>query len=147
MAPVVPAVDVVAVAPTAFLGFRPTLAFGKSIGIVDFQIHAGAEMETRPKAHVRPLGGFNVTVDVDENVSVFTEGNLYMGGLTFQDGDTFRFNTASFGLKFYPKVRGESGNMEVNIGASLPVAANYWMYHFGAIMAQVVYYMPGPDEK
>jgi len=126
----------------AFLGLRPQLGLGKQWGPIDVQMQIGPDLELRSIMGLRLIGGANVTYRAAENVAVFGETNINMKNLAWDQGGSFRFNVMSFGLKFYPGSGGAgSGDMEVNLGASVPYTTNYWMYHFGSIMVQVNYYM------
>lgn len=126
----------------AFLGLRPQLAAGKKFGdMVDLQVQAGVDLDTRPGAGVPIIGGANLTIHAADNVGVFAETQAYM---KFINGGPlgslpYRFNTSSFGLRFLPTL--DTGDLEVNIGASVPYTSNYWMFHFGSIMLQVNYFL------
>jgi hypothetical protein len=125
-----------------FMGIRPQLGFGKKIGKLDLQLQLGADFELRKFASPRLLSGVNATYHAADQVSVFAETSLYMRNFNAKDFETFRFNLMSFGMKFYPEFKGiEKRAMEINVGASIPYTSAYWMYHFGAISAQVNYYM------
>lgn len=124
----------------AFAAVRPQIAAGKRFGDFDVQAQAGVEVETRPSAGVRVIGGANATYNASDILSMFAETQLYMGHLNWSEGP-FRFNLAGFGMKFYPKIEGiDHKDIEVQIGASVPYTSNYWRYHFGAIQSQVNYY-------
>lgn len=126
----------------AFLGLRPQLAIGKKFGNLDLQAQGGVEIDSRGNAPMKGIGGANLSYRANDNISAFLETSLYMKSVNWQDGGSFRFNLATFGLKFYPLVGDlDLGQVEVNVGASVPYTANYWMYHYGSIMAQVNYYM------
>lgn len=132
----------------AFLSFRPQLAFGKKFGLLELQAQAGVDLEVRSDAAPRILAGVNGTYNASDKVAIFLETNIHMRLSQYPSstGDNnnllYRFNVASFGLKFYPRVTGlEKRAMEVNVGASVPYTTNYWMFHFGSIMGQVNYYM------
>ncbi len=48
----------------------------------------------------------------------------------------------SFGMKFYPGFKGiKPRSLEINVGANIPYTSSYWMFHFGAVSAQVSYYL------
>jgi hypothetical protein len=126
----------------AFLAFQPQIAFGKQIGIVDLQAQAGVKLDTRKRAAVAVVGGMNTTIRANDSVSIFMETSLNMKNLASQDAGIYRFNVATFGLKFYPDLKGlDRGQMEVNVGASSPYSTNYWMFHFGSVMGQMNLYL------
>lgn len=128
-------------ADPAFFGFRPQLAFGFRAGDVDIQMQGGVDLDTRPNAGLPLVGGFNGTYNATDNVGVFAETSVYMKFVGSTLGTLpYRFNTASFGLKFYP-VEQDEGRLEVNVGASVPYTFNYWMFHFGSIVTQVNYFL------
>ena len=52
---------------------------------------------------------------------------------------SFRFNQIAFGIRFQGK-----GNSVVGTGAAVPYSANYWRYHYGAVMADYQYYTGQP---
>jgi len=128
----------------SFLAVRPQIAAGKIFaGIVHAQIQIGTDIELRNPVGVHLVGGANVTVMASDAVALFVEGNMDLKNLTWKAGRPFAFNTATFGIKFFPK----SANMkpkalEANVGASLPVGTDYWQYHYGSVMAQANYYFP-----
>jgi hypothetical protein len=124
-----------------FVGFRPQLGFGKKFGKLDVQIQAGVDLEMRGKASPRILTGINTTYHAAEQVSIFAETTLHMRNLTSKDFEPFRFNLISFGMIFYPQLKGAQHPkaLEINIGASIPYTSAYWMFHYGSIGAQVNY--------
>ena len=127
----------------AYPVIRPQLGAGKKFGKkLDAQIQAGVEIDPRKNAAVRGIGGVNVTYRAAPTVGVFAESTFYMQNLKTAKGRlVYRFNTFNFGMKFYPKFKGMKPNaMEINLGASAPYTSNYWMYHFGAVNVQGVYY-------
>ncbi len=129
----------------AFVAIRPQVAFGKRIGKVDLQVQLGpdlsprraviSEQESKGKLDMRLVGGLNINYQASDQVALFLEAGMHMKN---SQSYAYRFNTATFGMKFYPNV--SKGRMEANLGASAPVAPNYWMYHYGSIMGQVNYY-------
>ncbi|MFT7519892.1 MAG: hypothetical protein ACI9MC_002036 [Kiritimatiellia bacterium] len=122
----------------AYLAVRPQIAVGKSIGVVDIQAQAGIDYELRKFSSVRLIGGANITVRADENVSVFFESIYNAKNLSWEEGKPFMFNQASFGFKFFPKVENQpDGFMEVNLGASVPYATRYYRWHQGSVQGQV----------
>jgi hypothetical protein len=126
----------------AYLALRPQVAFGKMIGPVDLQAQVGVDWELRANADLRIIGGANATFRIDERVAVFLETDVNAKGLTWDRGNTFRFPVASFGLKLYPSIPGQpDGFMEVNLGASVPYATNYYRWHDGSIMGQLNIYL------
>ena len=125
-----------------FVGMRPQIGFGKKFGKLDFQVQLGADFEVQKYASPRLLSGINFTYHAADQVSVFGETTLHMRNFGNPDFETFRFNLMSFGMKFYPDFKGmDKRAMEINVGASIPYTSAYWMYHFGAISAQVNYYL------
>jgi hypothetical protein len=126
----------------AFLGIRPQLAFGKQFGALDLQIQGGVDVETRPMAGWRLIGGANATYRANDDVSIFLESQVHMKDLAWEMGN-YRFNTMSFGMKFYPALKSmkKKKQMEVNFGATVPYTANWWMFHYGSIMGQMNWYL------
>lgn len=125
-----------------FLGLRPQVGVGRKFGALDLQLQAGVDVDTRAKAAPKAIGGLNATYYASDNIAGFLETSLYMGNLAWDQGDIFRFNLATFGLKFYPRVEPlDLGQVEINVGASVPYTSSYWMYHYGSIMGQVNYYL------
>jgi hypothetical protein len=126
----------------AYLAFRPQIAFGKMVGIVDLQGQLGADLEMRSGSSVRLIGGANVTIRPDENVAIFVETTANAKNLTWDEGGSFRFPVGSFGLKFYPKLAGRPPQaLEINLGASIPYATRYYRWHDGSVMGQVNFYL------
>lgn len=127
----------------AYPVLRPQIAIGHKFGdILDAQAQAGVEVDTRSRAGIRPIGGVNLTFNASDTVKVFVESAVYMQSLKSPKGDLFyRFNTVNFGMKFLPSGKGiEPGQVEVNLGASMPYTSNYWSFHYGSIMGQLNYY-------
>ena len=133
----------------AYPVFRPILAAGKKFGRLDLIAEMGVEVDTRGQAGVRPIGGINATLAANDTVKIFLEGNTYQQWLDSPKGTLgYRFEVATFGLKFLPAGQGlERGDLEVNIGATVPVSTQFWMFHYGSIMGQVTYFFPGPVAK
>lgn len=133
----------------AYPVFRPILAAGKKFGRLDLIAEAGVEVDTRGQAGVRPIGGINATLAANDTVKIFLEGNTYQQWLDSPKGTLgYRFEVATFGLKFLPAGEGlDRGDLEVNIGATVPVSTQFWMFHYGSIMGQVTYFFPGPAGK
>jgi hypothetical protein len=123
----------------AFLSLKPQLAAGKKFGPVDIQLQAGIDFDTRPGGGLPIIGGGNVTYNATDVVSLFAETLLYMKTVSSEIGAlSFRFNTATFGLRFHPEMEAE-GDLNIGLGATVPYTSNYWMFHFGAIATQVTY--------
>ena len=136
--------DVRVNANPAYPALRPQIAFGKKFGeLVDLQVQAGTELDSRDFASPRLIGGAHSKFTISENVGVFLETSFDTKPFTSPDIGPFVYHVVSFGLKFYPsggQIR--TGDMEANLGASAPAASRYWMYHFGSIMGQGNYYFP-----
>lgn len=137
----------------AYPGFRPQLAFGKRLGIVDLGVQAGSDLTLRKGTTLTPgeteaviapaiVGGLSLTVDASDTVKVFTESAVFM---RFNDSGSFRYNTVTFGMKFFPKkdrrTEQTSDDVEVNMGATVPYTYNYWTYHYGSVMVQSNLYL------
>ena len=125
-------------------GIRPMLAVGKRFRFggdtfMDVQAQGGADMMFFPGMFSpRYLTGLNVTVSPSETVKVFVETTTVVKDMGNWDDRTgsFRFNQIAFGIRFQGK-----GNSVVGTGAAVPYSANYWRYHYGAVMADYQYYM------
>lgn len=127
----------------AYVAVRPQVAFGQRFADrVDVQAQIGIDQELRSGSQVRLIGGANVTVYIDERVSVFVETNYNAKGFTDDEvTGLFTFPVGSFGLKLRPEIKGQpDGFLEFNIGASVPYATRYLRWHEGSIMAQVNIY-------
>jgi len=125
-----------------FVGIRPQLGFGKKVGKLDLQAQLGVDLELRKHASPRLLGGVNATYHAADQVSLFVETTIHMRNFGATDFETFRFNLMTFGMKFYPDFQNmEKRSLEINVGANVPYTSAYWMFHFGAISAQVNYYL------
>lgn len=125
-----------------FLGLTPQLGIGKRFVVgdrpLDIQLQAGAIIETRSNAPAHIIGGLNASYGVSETVAVFLEGTFDVKNLTSDVTNPFYWSTAGFGLKFKPINR-----MDIMVGTTIPYAYNYWQLHFGSIMLQVNYFLPG----
>ena len=129
-------------ATPSWLGVRPQIAFGKRMGKTDFQMQMGPDLELRNPAGVRVVGGMAAHYAASDNVKVFLETHWSMKDIG-RSGGFYRFNTASFGMKFFPKKNGDdvSEDLEVNMGATVPYSRNYWSYHQGSVMASTNFYL------
>lgn len=125
-----------------FLGVRPMIAAGKRFGDrLDVQAQLGTEFELTGPPGVRFFGGANVTYKASDTVAMFLETSGQLKNITFSEGRPFNFTVLTFGLQFMPQPKGlDPGQLQVNIGANVPYATSYYMYHFGSIMAQINYY-------
>lgn len=125
----------------AYLGIRPQVGVGKIFGDrLHVQAQTGVDLEVRGTPGLHWIGGANVTFMASKAVALFGETGWDVKNLTFSAG-SFRFNTAMVGMKFLPNMpNSEPGSLELNVGASIPYATQYWKFHFGSVMAQVNYY-------
>jgi hypothetical protein len=123
-------------------GFRPVLAAGKRLDLpgdvmVDIQAQAGMDMMLYSTGFSpRMLWGLNTTVAPSDTISIFLETTSYAKDLFWDEGNAFRFNQFSFGLR----VKGK-GNTTSGAGASVPVSTNYWKYHYGSVIGDFNYYL------
>jgi hypothetical protein len=139
-------------------GFRPMLAFGKVFGDkFHAQIQAGPDLEIRTytsadgdgnttELQTRVVGGLNLYYAASDRVGVFGEAYTNMKIVAADnafDTSLYRFNVASFGLKFYPasKASATDKDIEINIGATIPFMQQYWQYHYGSVMGQFYYFL------
>lgn len=124
--------------PTAFLGVRPMLAAGKRFGdSLDVQAQGGVELELRQTTGVRILGGFNATYRASEIVGLYLEASAHFKNIGGAAGPG-AFNVASIGMKFFPSRKGDgvNENVQLDVGASVPFATNYYAFHYGSIVTQ-----------
>ena len=126
----------------AFLGIRPQLAFGKRIGKMDIQGQAGVDLELRSPSGLRIIGGVNGNYRASDTVGIFMESSVNMKNLSWE-GKAFMYNVVTFGMTFYPKKDGDqvSEKLNVDMGATVPYARQYWAYHYGSVMGRVNYNM------
>lgn len=131
-----------------YVGIRPQLAAGQRItpggGDLDIDIQAqfGTELVTYGLFSPRVVGGANVTVSPGDTVRFFFEANMYMKDLGWDQGESFRFNTVSFGVKFLERNKtGADSRFEIGGGAIAPYSASYWSFHSGAIGLDGHYYL------
>ncbi|MCB9746270.1 MAG: hypothetical protein H6741_35455 [Alphaproteobacteria bacterium] len=122
---------------------RPMIAAGKRFDLgngLDVQAQLGADLELPSSGRlpgVRYVGGLNATYLASDVVSFFFEGSVNMKHIGWDDGSPFMFNVMSFGLRFTPG----AAPAQISLNANVPVAYNYWGYHFGAVQGDVLYYM------
>ena len=129
--------------------FRPQIGIAKRFDVaqgLDVQLEGGSDLLFSDEFSPRLVGGFNVTLHANRQVSIFAEGSSYAKDM-FDDSlehGGFRFNVASFGLQFV----GVKGNQNTGKGegllklaATAPVMTNYWGYHEGAVDADFNYYL------
>ncbi len=140
----------------AFPAFAPKIGAGKRFGKLDAQLQGGVDLEIRSesdgaagtttKLRTRYSGGVSLYYAASDTVGFFGETYLNLRPVEADgafDGGTFTFHVVSFGLKFFPTLKNRPGErpIEVNTGATVPVAQNYWQYHYGSIMGQMNYYL------
>ena len=136
-----------------FPAVRPQLAFGKRWGKTDVQLHAGTDIEFREDdrgsfgPELRVIGGGSIFYLVTERVGLFAESAVLVkpvpGNGELFAGGTFRFNTITLGLKFFPQLknRPDERPFEINVGGSAPFASNWWQFHAGSFAGQFNYYL------
>ncbi len=123
-------------------GLRPVLAAGKRFELpndvlLDIQAQAGMDMMLYASGFSpRTLWGMNATVAPSDTISIFMESTSYAKDLFWDEGNAFRFNQFSFGLRVQGK-----GNTTAGAGASVPVRTNYWKYHYGSVIWDFNYYL------
>ncbi len=140
----------------AFPAFAPKIGAGKRFGKLDAQAQGGVDLEIRgeedgvggttTKLRTRFSGGASMFYAASDTVGFFGEAYLNLRPVQADgafEGTTFSFHVVSFGLKFFPAMKNKPGQrpIEVNTGATGPVAQNYWQFHYGSIMGQMNYYM------
>jgi hypothetical protein len=122
-------------------GLRPQLAVGKIFDVgggLHVVAQGGVDLEFRDGPFsMRYIGGAHIRYQANEVVSVFAEGSLTYKASGMPDPyPNFQFHVLTFGLKFEPGKR----PIEVGLAANVPVAYQYWGYHFGAVQADFVGY-------
>jgi hypothetical protein len=131
---------------------RPQLAFGQrldlgSSGWMDIQIQSGSDMafvttETGDSLFdPRLVGGANITFVPAPTVRIFMETSSTMKALAWEEGNAFRFNVLTFGLKIIGRQKSGDPQYEIGAGASAPYTTNYWGYHVGSITGDLNYYL------
>jgi hypothetical protein len=128
----------------AYPGFRPQLAVAKRFGKLDAMLIGGADLVLSGGLKPNLQAGGMMYYAASDRVGMFLEGNAYFRSLPAEgvfDGGTAMFDVATFGLKFFPGKEGAKQDKEINIGATVPVATQYWQFHYGSIMAQFNYYL------
>lgn len=123
----------------AFLGIRPQLAFGKQVGSFDLQAQAGPDVTVgTPKVGVGVVGGAAVTFLASDTVALFLETGITAKDFAWE-GAAFQFDTATFGMKFFPTAKNRRAD-EINAGATVPYVTRYWQYHYGSLALQYSHY-------
>ncbi len=125
-------------------GVRPQLAVGKIFDVgggLHVVAQGGVDMELRGEPFsMRYIGGAHIRYQANDVVSVFAEGSLNYkaNGLSgeYPNYPNFQFHVLTFGLKFQPGKQ----PIEAGLAANVPVAYQYWGYHFGAVQADFVGY-------
>jgi hypothetical protein len=135
--------DVRANANPFYPGIRPQLAVGKRFGKLDAGIIGGTDLTIFQGVVANLTGGATLHYAFSDRVGGFAETYAYVRTLgpdeLFQGG-VFTFDVLTFGLKFYPGKEGTPRDKEVNFGATVPYAQQYWQFHYGSIMGQFNYY-------
>jgi hypothetical protein len=123
----------------AFFGVRPQLALGKQVGKFDLQAQAGPDITFgAPSVGIGVVGGAAATFLASDTVALFLETALTTKGFAWE-GAPFQFDTATFGMKFFPTAKDRRQD-EINAGATVPYVARYWQYHFGSLAMQYSHY-------
>ena len=124
----------------AYMGFRPQVALGKRFSEqLDIHVISGVDMEFPASGFgLRIVGGGHLAYRMSSTVGMFLESSFHMKNMDWNEGP-FSFNTATFGLRFYP---GEDNSQsEVSLGGTFPHSKQYWRYHDGALMGQANIWM------
>ena len=129
----------------AYLGLRPVLAAGQRFLVpntkgLDLQVQAGVDYEIRDPMRTFFIGGFNLFVWATENVGAFVETNFTLKPGpegSYGNGKPFAFNVLTFGMRFKP----QSESTHIAVGANVPYFNNFWGWHYGAVQADVLYYL------
>jgi hypothetical protein len=136
-------VDLRANANPFYPGVRPQLAIGKQFGKLDAGLIGGTDLTIHEGVTANVTGGAMLFYSFSDRVGGFAETYAYvrtLGPDELFDGGVFTFDVMTFGLKFYPGKEGSARDKEVNFGATVPYAQQYWQFHFGSIMGQFNYY-------
>jgi len=125
-----------------FPAVRPQLGVGQIFklgGGLHVQAQGGVDLEfwADPGMQIRYIGGANIFYQAAENVGVFAETSTNMKAPGGTDINTFRFNIVTFGLRFVPN----DSKSQVGISANVPYSTNYWSYHYGAVQADLNYFL------
>jgi hypothetical protein len=145
---------------TPFFQARPTIGLGKIFGPVQLLVSFGADIGTRtPKGvdafgdvsrTVEPvalLGGLHLAARLAPPVALFVESDFYLRDVGRKDlqGDpgVYAFQTLSFGLRFYPRIktRPDPDPLELAAAGQVGVVSNYLQPYLGAVSLQGTYYL------
>jgi hypothetical protein len=132
--------------PTA-PALRPQIAAGKRLSVgsghLDIQAQIGPDlMLYSEEFSPRLAGGLNITLSPSDTVEAFLETHTYMKDMGWEEGNPFRFNQISFGMRFVGKKAPVTGShYSAGAGAAVPYSVNYWKYHYGAVMGDFNYYL------
>ncbi len=123
----------------AFFGLRPQLAFGKQIAKLDLQAQLGPDITLGTSTvGVGLVGGAAATYLASDTVALFLESAVTAKNFAWEGG-VFQFDTATFGMKFFPTA-GDRRRDEINAGATVPVVSRYWQFHYGSLSMQYNHY-------
>ncbi len=125
----------------AFPAFRPQIGIGQRFGKLDAQIQLGTDLELRSGIQAVVLGGANLTYLATDTVGLFLETQAFAKNFTWDEGDVFRFQTVSIGLKFFPLGGERQKDLDLSLAGTAPYSQQYWQHHFGAVMAQGNYWI------
>ena len=131
---------------------RPQLAFGQRLDLgngnrMDIQIQGGSDMafvttDTGDSLFdPRLVGGANITFMPASTVRIYMETSSTMKALAWEEGNAFRFNVLTFGIKVIGRQQSGDPQYEIGAGASAPYTTNYWGYHNGSITGDFNYYL------
>lgn len=135
--------DVRANANPFYPGVRPQLAIGKQFGKLDAALIGGTDLTFYQGVVPNVTGGAHLFYNLSDRVGAFAETYVYLRTLGADElfqGGTFTFDVLTFGLKFFPGKEGGPRDKEVNLGATVPYAQQYWQWHYGSMMGQFNYY-------
>jgi hypothetical protein len=134
--------DVRANANPFYPGVRPQLAIAKRFGKLDAGLIGGTDLTFFQGVVANVTGGAHLHYAFSDRVGGFAETYAYVRALGPDerfDGGIFTFDVLTFGLKFFPG-KGAARDKELNMGATVPYAQQYWQFHYGSIMGQFNYY-------
>lgn len=145
-------------APT-YLGLAPRVNVGQKFDVMEglfLELSLGVDGELRKYPAVRYFYGFSAELRPNNVVHAFIETSGTLKYIGIDEFEAFRFQTASFGIKFvptkggFPTILAEKGGIFVKhqqkpivivLGANIPYSTRYWGFYQGAITLGAEWYL------
>lgn len=142
-----------------YFGMAPRLNVGQKLNVMEglfLELSLGVDGELRKYPAVRYFYGFSAELRPNNVVHAFVETSGTLKHVGLDEFEAFRFQVASFGIKFvptkggFPTILAEKGGVFVKhqqkpiviiLGANIPYSSRYWGFYSGSITLGAEWYL------